>query len=205
MENIFVVNFKVESEAFQAMTETRQDPINDSRTVSQALLVKKTGDRISVLDQFDTGYETANDTGIGGMVGALVGIIGGPVGVLLGGGLGAMVGELVDASDALDNASLIEKVCDAISDGETAMIALVSEKDPESFSGKLAKFDVEVSSFDAAEVAAEIADAEELERQMKKEARSKLRAEKAEAFGKKVAEQRAKITESFDNLKKKLS
>ena len=189
MENIFVVNFKVESEAFQAMTETRQDPINDSRTVSQALLVKK----------------TANDTGIGGMVGALVGIIGGPVGVLLGGGLGAMVGELVDASDALDNASLIEKVCDAISDGETAMIALVSEKDPESFSGKLAKFDVEVSSFDAAEVAAEIADAEELERQMKKEARSKLRAEKAEAFGKKVAEQRAKITESFDNLKKKLS
>ena len=205
MENIFVVNFKVESEAYQAMTEMRQDPVNDSCTVSQAFLVKKSGTQVSVLDEFDTGIETANDSGIGGLVGSLVGIVGGPLGILLGGSLGFMVGNLVDASDALDNASLIEKVCEAISDGETAMIALVSEKTPESFGARLGKFNADVLSFDAAEVAAEVAEAEELEREMQKEARKKLREEKKEAFEKKVDEQRKKIGESFENLKNKIS
>lgn len=205
MESVFVVKFNVQSEAFQALTELRQQPANDDFVVSQACLVNKKDGRITMLDQFDTGMESVNDTGTGTMIGALVGILGGPIGVLLGASYGAMVGSVMDTADILDNASLIEQVCGTIDDDETALIALVSEQKTESFDEAMKKFDTEVKWFDAGEVAAEVEKAYELERQMKKEALKQLRDEKKEDFKQKVEDQRKKISEGFDNLKKKLS
>ena len=61
MESVFVVKFNVQSEAFQALTELRQQPANDDFVVSQACLVNKKDGRITMLDQFDTGMESVND------------------------------------------------------------------------------------------------------------------------------------------------
>ena len=205
MESVFVVKFNVQSEAFQALTELRQQPANDDFVVSQACLVNKKDGRITMLDQFDTGMESVNDTGTGTMIGALVGILGGPIGVLRGASYGAMVGSVMDTADILDNASLIEQVCGTIDDDETAVIALVSEQKTESFDEAMKKFDTKVKWFDAGELAAEVEKAYELERQMKKEALKQLRDEKKEDFKQKVEDQRKKISEGFDNLKKKLS
>ncbi len=205
MESIFVVKFNVESEAFQALTELRQQPVTDNYVVSQACLVSKKDGRITTLDQFDTGMESLNDTGTGTVVGALAGILGGPIGVLLGASYGAMVGSVVDTADILDNASLIEQVSETIADNETAIIALVSETNVETFDADMKKFNTKVKWFDAGEVAAEVEKAYELERQLRKEARKQLREEKKEDFKQMVETQRKKISDDFENLKKKLS
>lgn len=205
MESIFVIKFKVQSEAFQALSELRQQPVNENFIVSQAYLVNKKEGQITVLDRFDTGLETANDTGVGTVIGALVGIMGGPIGVLLGASYGALVGSTVDAADSLDNASLIEQVCGSINDGETAVIALASEKNVETFDAAMRKFDTEVKWFDAGEVSAEVQKAYELELQMQKEARRKLREEKKEDFLQKVETQRKKIADDFEEFKKKIA
>ncbi len=205
MESIFVVKFNVESEAFQALTELRQQPVNDNYVVSQACLVTKKDGRITALDQFDTGLESLNDTGTGTVVGALVGILGGPIGVLLGASYGAMVGSVVDTADILDNSSLIEQVCETIAENETAVIALVSETNVETFDAAMKKFNTEVKWFDAGEVAAEVEKAREMERQMKIDAIKQLHEEKKDDFKQKVEEYRKKISGEFENLKKKLS
>lgn len=59
MENIVLAVFNVESEAYQAMTELRQEPIRVGSVVSQAILVTNQNDRIKVEDTFDTGYRTS--------------------------------------------------------------------------------------------------------------------------------------------------
>ena len=92
MENVVLAIFKVESEAFQAMTELRQEPIRVGSVVSQAMLVSNKDGRIKIEDSFDTGVETRDDTLRGTWIGALVGIIGGPLGILLGLSTGGLIG-----------------------------------------------------------------------------------------------------------------
>ena len=121
MESVISVVFKVESEAYQALTELRRQPVSERYIVSQAALVKKSGGRIVVEDAFDTGVETNNDTVIGGLIGGLVGILGGPLGMLMTGSVGALTGSIIDAGDAAYNASLLEKVAEQFADGEVGI------------------------------------------------------------------------------------
>jgi uncharacterized membrane protein len=173
--------------------------------VSQACIIKKEGGRILPRDEFDTGVETTDDTHRGGVIGGLVGILGGPLGILLGGGMGALIGSAVDTADTAKNASLIEKVCEAIPDDETTLIALTSELEPIALDAAFTKFSAHLTRFDAAEVAEEVEKAEELQRQMEKEARQKLREEKMENHKQKVEARRAKMQADFEAFKAKLT
>ena len=202
-ENIFVVNFKVESEAYQALNDLRLNPVNDDFVASQAGIVVKQNGQTVVKASYDTGVETLNDTVVGGLLGAFFGIIGGPIGVLLGGSYGALVGSAFDAIDELDNASLVEKVCEVVEDGSTSLIALVSEVGAGSFEKVFERYDTVVVSFDAAEIAAEIEAAEELQKQMEKEARKQMREAKKADHKQKVEEKRAEIKAGFEGFKAK--
>ena len=202
-ENILVVNFKVESEAYQALSEIRQASVNPAFIVSQACIVKNECGRIVMKDHFDTGVETTDDTRHGGLIGGLVGVIGGPIGMLLGGGMGALIGSAIDSSDAAKNASLIEKVCEAIPAESTAVIELVSELEPLAADLCFAKYESVLVRLDAAEIAEEIEEAERLQKQMEKDARAKLREEKKEARRQRVEEKRAKMKADFDDFKAK--
>ncbi|SFC50135.1 hypothetical protein [Ruminococcus albus] len=53
-ESIFVVDFKVESEAYQALSELKANPVNDSYTASSAFVVKNENGHIIPKDSFDT-------------------------------------------------------------------------------------------------------------------------------------------------------
>ena len=205
MESVISVVFKVESEAYQALTELRRQPVSERYIVSQAALVKKSGGRIVVEDAFDTGVETNNDTVIGGLIGGLVGILGGPLGMLMTGSVGALTGSIIDAGDAAYNASLLEKVAERFADGEVAVIALAQESESNALDEKLAAFSATIAREDAAEVAEEIRRAEEIQTEMQKEARKKLREEKKSDFKRKVADGQAKIKADFEELKRKLS
>lgn len=203
MEKIISALFKVESEGYQALTELKNAPVSDKYVVSQAVLVKKENGRIRTLDAFDTGLETGNDTLTGGLIGGLVGILGGPIGMLLGGSLGALTGSAIDTGDAIQNATLIEKITDQFVDGEVVLIALEQEAEEGAAQKMLSKFDATIVEDDAAEVADEVERAMEAQLEMERQARAKLREAKKEDFKKSIEEKRAKLAANFEAFKAK--
>lgn len=202
-ENIYVVNFKVESEAYQALTDLKQTPINDCFAAPQAAIIVKQNGQPVVKDGYDTGADTSDDSLVGGLLGSVVGVVGGPIGVLLGGSYGFLVGSTVDAIDGLDNASLTEKVCEKIADDTTSLIALVDEAVAGSFEAFFKNYDTAIDCFDAAEIAAEIEAAEAIQAQMEKQARKEMREAKKAARKEKVEEKRAEIKAGFESFKAK--
>ena len=191
-ENLVLANYKVESEAYQALSELKRETTNANYTISQAVIVKKENGKLSVMDGFVNGATTGDDTMTGGLIGSLVGILGGPLGILLGGSMGMLIGGAVDAGDMADNASLLEKAGDSILDGETAYETALT--------AKLNNFEVTITRFDAAEVAAEVEHAREVEKQMAKEAREKMREERSEAFKESVAKKSEELKNWFSLL-----
>ena len=201
-ENLILANYKVESEAYQALSELKREASNANYTISQAVIVKKENDKLAVMDGFVNGALAGDDTWKGSLIGSLVGVLGGPLGVLLGGSMGMLIGGAVDASDMAGSASLLEKAGDSILNGETAIILLAQEAYETALTAKLNRFDVTISRFDAAEVAAEVEHAREVEKQMAKEAREKMREERSEAFRETVARKSEELKSWFSHLGK---
>ena len=201
-ENLVLVNYKVESEAYQALSELKRDTANANYTISQAVIVKRENGQLNTMDGFINGKDANDDTVTGSLIGGLVGILGGPIGILLGGSVGMLIGGAVDASGLVKDASLLEKAGDSIAEGETAIILLAQEEYETALTAKLNDFDVTITRFDAAEVAAEVEHAREVECQMAKETREKLREEKTEAFKETVAKKSEELKNWFSHLGK---
>ena len=199
--SVIIVNFEVESEAYQALSELKREAVTEDYVVSQACVVKKEEGGLKLQDGFDTGVETRNDALRGGLLGALVGILGGPLGVLLGYAGGTLVGMAVDGSDTAKNASYIEQAASALEEGKTSLIALVSEKDSLSVDVHFVKFESQVTRLDAAEVAAEVEKAQAVQKQLQKEARAQLREDKKDSFRARVDQHRARLEADFEEFK----
>lgn len=202
-QNIVVSLFEVESEAYQALTQLKQNPGDEKSFISAAALVKKEDGVLRSLDGFDTGANTTDDMAIGGVIGALFGVLGGPIGILLGGGYGMLVGSAFDSDDAMMGASMLEQIAKKMVDGEVAIIGLVYEEDEAVFDQKLAGFKTTIARFDAVDVAAEVEEARQLEDEMARQARKELRDEKKEARKVKRAEKKAKLSADWEDFKAK--
>ena len=200
-ENIVIANYKVESEAYQALSELKHETGNANYTISQALIVKKEGGQLVAKDGFGNSAEAGDDTWTGGLIGSLVGILGGPLGILLGDSMGMLIGGAVDASEAVGAASLLERASECLADGETAILLLAQEEYETALTAKLNAFEVTVTRMDAAEVAAEVEHAKEVECQVAREARAKLRAEKGESFKAAVEKKSGELKHWFDKLR----
>ena len=179
-KNVVVAVFKVESEGFQALTELRQAAADGTYLVAAAALVKKTGNTCTLLDGFDTGATTKNNTLLGGLVGCVVGLLGGPIGVILGGSYGALVGAGVDAGDAAFEASMLDRIAAKLDDGMVAIIALTAEATNAALDAKLSAYDTVIARFDAVAVADEVDRAYETQAEMARQARMEIRNEKKE-------------------------
>ena len=199
-ENLILANYTVESEAYQALSELKRETTNANYTISQAVIVKKENGKLNTMDGFVNGSTAGDDSLTGSLIGSLIGILGGPLGILLGGSMGMLIGSAVDAGDMAESASLLEKAGDSILDGETAIILLAQEEYETALTAKLNHFDVAITRFDAAEVAAEVEHAREVEKQMAKEAREKMREERSESFRETVARKREELKNWFSNL-----
>ena len=160
--NILIVNFKIPSEAYQAFTELRQEPVDDFYAIGQAAIVKNEKGKFFVKDAFDSGSATMDDTLKGGVIGSLVGI-------LLGGSVGTLLGGAKDTHDAVKGLDLIDCACDCIADGETAVVLLVDEKYEAALTKKLSAFETTVTRLSAEEVEAEIEHAKEVARELEAE------------------------------------
>lgn len=203
MQNIIAVRFKVESEGYQAITALSRTPITDNAAILEMALVKRTDGKLEVCDSFSSGVHTTDDTATGGVIGGLVGILGGPIGVLLGGSVGALTGSAIDADDAINVASMLEMVADKMVDGGMSLIILAEEAAEEDLDACLKVYDVEILRFDAAVIAAEVEEAQEMQNEMERQARIQLRQSKKEERKKKVEEKRAKISADIAAFKEK--
>ena len=73
-ESVITVNFDVESEAYQALSEIKRHPDGSGYFVSAASLIKKENGHIVLKDGFDTGIDTTDDAAYGSLIGSLCGI-----------------------------------------------------------------------------------------------------------------------------------
>ena len=199
-QNIFAGIFDVESEGYQAFSELKQNPGEEKSVLSQVALVTKKDGAIRVLDSFDTGATSVDDMAIGGAIGAVVGILGGPIGVLLGSSYGVLLGSVVDAGDALGEATMLEQVAGKMQEGDTVLIGMANEEDESILDEKLSKFQVTLLRFDASRVADEVAEASEMELEMARQARAELHKEKSEELKKRIAERRESLKKHFEEV-----
>lgn len=204
MENIILAVFPVESQAYQAFSEFKRAAVDGEAVVSQAVLVTKHDNMIKKQEVFDSGVDTTDDTWKGTLIGGCVGILAGPLGMLWGAGIGGLVGSGVDADDFATNASLLEKIASEMKDDSTAILALVQEDDVLAIDKEFGKYNAAISRFDAATVQQEIDMANEVQRELDKEARAKLRAQKTEEIKAKIEQARKKIAGDFAAIKAKL-
>lgn len=205
MQNVLVAVLEVESEGYQAITTLSARPSTDNYTILQMALVKREGNNVKVCDKFDSGITTNDDTLAGGLIGGLVGVLGGPVGSLLMGSYGALAGSVVDSTDEVGSAAMIEKAASKLVDGEFALIVLVEEANEAALDGMLAKYKATVARFDAAVIADEIEEAIRAQEDMERETKLRLRAEKKADRKQKIADRREKMKADFAKFKKKKS
>lgn len=196
-KNVIVAVFKVESEGYQALSKLKMTPEGKPYFITAATLVKKENNRSVVLDGFDTGADTVDDTLKGELIGMIVGILGGPIGMLLGAGFGALIGMNVDAEDTLLGASMLELTANKLDDGMVALIALADEESPDELDAILSEFDTVIARFDADAVENEVDEACDMQNELARQVRMKLRKEKKEEIKEVLMENSEILSENF--------
>lgn len=204
MENVVMVTFDVESQAYQAFSQLKNDSVNSAYTILQMAVLKNENGRVVAVDGFDSETDAATNTLVGGLLGSVLGILGGPLGVLLCGGVGLIAGSIVDASDADDESTLLEYVSQTLGAGQTAIIALVQETDEAAFNLRLQDYDCVIMRWDAAEVADEVEQERQVQKQLAKQAKEELRAQKKADRKQEIEEKRQAIRQKFDDFKQRL-
>lgn len=204
MENVIMVTFEKEAQAYEAFSQLKNDSVNSAYTILQMAVLKNEDGKIVPTDTFDSGIDSSDDTWTGGLIGSIVGILGGPLGVLLGASVGFLAGSIIDSSDVDDDSSLILYGSQALGDGKTAIVALVQETDEKAFDLRLDGYRCHIVRWDAGAIADEVEQAQEQQKQMAREAREKLRAQKKADREKERAEKRAAIHQKFEDFKARL-
>ena len=187
--------------AYQAFSTLKADPITDSMTISQTALLEKKDGKFSLQERFDTGINTTDDAWKGSLIGGLVGVFTGPLGMLFFGGMGALTGSAIDAHDAGVEISISEQVMSKMEDDGTYIITVADEANEEMYASRISRFAGETCRFDAAEVQGEIEHAQQVERDLKKQARQEMRAQRASEFKEKVEKARTDFQAKIDDLK----
>src|SRR5947208_2206042 len=137
-ENVVVVNFPDESNAYEALTSVKELDSQGQLGVRAAAVVARHEDG-SVVVKDEIGDSGLEGTATGGVLGLLIGILGGPLGVLIGGATGLLIGgatglligSLFDLEDSDQSESVLSDISQAIHAGHTALLAEVREQSHE--------------------------------------------------------------------------
>jgi uncharacterized membrane protein len=195
-ENVIAVSFSEDANAYEALSRLKElDAKGDVGVRGAAVVVRDDDGKIVTKDQI--GDESVEGTVGGGLVGLLIGVLGGPLGVLVGGATGLLVGSLFDEDDTDQTESALADISKSLRVGSTGLLADVSEESPVAIDAVMANLGGTVLRRSAGDVQAEVAAAEEAQREAKKKARQELR----DARHKK---QKAEIDAKLAELKAKL-
>ena len=195
-ENVIAVSFSEDANAYEALSRLKELNAKDDVGVrGAAVVVRDDAGKIVTKDQI--GDESIEGSVSGGLIGLLIGVLGGPLGVLVGGATGVLVGSLFDEDDTDETESALADLSKSIRVGSTGLLADVSEESPVAIDAVMANLGGTVLRRSAGDVEAEVAAAEDAQREAKKQARTELR----DARDKK---QKAEINAKLADLKAKL-
>jgi uncharacterized membrane protein len=195
-ENVVAVSFSEDANAYEALSRLKElDASGDVGVEGAAVVVRDDDGKIVTKDQI--GDESVEGTVGGGLVGLLVGVLGGPLGVIVGGATGVLVGSLFDEDDTDETESALADISKSIRVGSTGLLADVSEETPVAVDAVMANLGGTVIRRSAGDVQAEVAAAEEAQREAKTRARKELRDARQQ-------KQKAEIDAKLADLKAKL-
>jgi uncharacterized membrane protein len=195
-ENVLAVSFSEHSNAYEAINRLKELDAQGKVGLRGAAVVIRQEDG-KVVTKEEAGEASWEGAAGGGLIGLLVGVLGGPLGVLVGGVTGVLVGSLFDDDDDEMTESALADISKSIGVGTPALVADVAEESPTAIDAVMANLGGTVVRRSAVDVRAEIAAAEEAQREAKKAARKELR----EAREKKHKDE---VDAKLDALKAKL-
>lgn len=175
--NVVLVEFAVESEAFEAFAELKNHAEGDSYEVVQAGVLRNDGDGHVLVDTF-ADDSVGDDVAFGGLIGALVGLLGGPFGVLVGGSVGLFAGGIAGESSDDRNSSLISLVAGKLGTCQAGIVAVVKEDGTDGFDRNFESYDVNIYRWPAGEVQAAVKAENKREAEDEKADRERERADK---------------------------
>jgi len=195
-ENVVVVRFTEPSKAYQALSELKEADADGHIELRSAAVVERTAQgELQIADSADNvGLVGAAS---GSLIGLLLGVLGGPVGLLLGWGAGALVGGSFDLDRSDESDEALGVLGRAISPGSTALIADVSEPEPELIDAKMGLLGGDVTRRSVVDVVAELGAAHEAADAAAREARRVVREQRK-------TEMTADLDERLGKLKEKL-
>lgn len=168
--SVITVSFEDDDKAHDALMLLKQLDSQHQVGMDEAVLILREADgRVVEMDRVASA-PMPNTVG-GGLVGLLVGIIGGPLGILIGGTTGSLVGTLFDFQDADKTESALTALSSAARPGHTALLAVVKEQNRDVVDTAMSGLGGTVLRRPVHDVEAEIAVAEQAEREAKHEAR----------------------------------
>jgi uncharacterized membrane protein len=182
-ENLVIIVFKKESEAYQAYSEIKNDYIGKGTLISEMALLEKKSGLLQLKEQenFLKSY-TLNSS----LIGSLVGILGGPLGVLIGFGAGSLLGMALDNENDDNVVAGFNKIDSITNDGDVLVICEVQEENESFLDSYLKKFDTNIIRRSLSAVEEEILAIKEYEnikkKQQKNEEKEKRKEKRKEKF-----------------------
>ena len=195
-DNVIAVSFEDDNNAYAALTKLKELDAQGQVEVEEAAVVVRDADG-KVVEKTQSGSEPVVGMAGGGLIGLLVGVIGGPLGMLVGGATGVLVGSLYDLDEMDQTDSVLGEISKTVRPEHTAVLARVGEQTPEVVDLAMSQLGGTVLRRDVYDVEAELAAAEEAQREAKRQARKELRRARQEQ---RKAEAHAKV----EKLKAKL-
>lgn len=172
-KRVIVVNFAVNSEAYQAFSMVKKGHLERQIKGEQMAVVTHSDEgahHFKVEDFID--FTGKNKTSRGGMIGMLLGIIGGPLAIMLGWFGGSMIGASQDAQEVKRAKNIFELLSREIGVGSTGLI-LIAEEEDNRILNQLMMYDLSgnIHRFDYTEVAEELEKAQVVEETAKENAK----------------------------------
>lgn len=170
-KRVIIMTFKENSQAYEAFSKLKVLHAEGKVEIEQLAVVENAKDQgFLVQDAIDL---TGSDRFFaGGLIGAFVGILGGPLGMLLGWTTGSIIGNISDIDEVKGAISTFKQTSSVLTEETVGVLAIASEF-TEHVIDELVKeeFGGEVVRFSAAAVEAEIEEARQAEKALKREAR----------------------------------
>lgn len=139
MNKMIIAVFNTEEKAYEGLASIKELHNNDDLTVyATAVIDKNENGEVKIKQLSDKG---PIGTTVGAVCGALIGLVAGPAGVVVGASAGMFGGLYFDVDNANVNATFLEEVSEALSEGKTAVVADVSEHWVTPVDAKLEKLD----------------------------------------------------------------
>ena len=197
MENLVVSIFNTESEAYQSFADLKAFRQTQTTKVAQIALVKNENGHIVEKERYDFEDSTTDAALKGGLLGAVIGLLGGPIGYGMVSLYGLAAGDTIDTAET----GLIDVVSQKLTNGETAVVALVQEDNEAVIDAYFTKYDTQIVRWDVATVVAEIEAALQVQEDLYNQARAQMKAERKAERKAKLEEFKANVKAKFDKLK----